>query len=79
MLPFIGMKKGPVIISPKDRSAKSFFKHLGKVIEIKVRNSQRFLDDSFFMASFYNLILLLAVGLFLGINQKEADQYVKEL
>ncbi len=80
-LPFIGMKKGPVIISPKDKSAKSFFKHLGKVIEIKSEKlSKGFWTTSSFMASFYNLIFVTSSWLISkGIKQKEADQYVKEL
>ena len=80
-LPFIGMKKGPVIISPKDRGAKSFFKHLGKVIEIKSEKlSKGFWTTSSFMASFYNLIFMTSTWLVSkGIKQKEADQYAKEL
>ena len=34
-MPFIGIKKGPVIICPKDKRVKKFFDKLGKTIEIK--------------------------------------------
>ena len=57
-LPFIGMKKGPVVIFPADKRAKSFFKHLGKVIEVRSEKiSKGFWATSSFMAPYYNLLL----------------------
>ena len=57
-LPFIGMRKGPVIISPKDKIVKNFFRHLGSVIELKNEKiSKGFWATSSFMASYYNLLL----------------------
>ena len=56
-LPFIGMRKGPIIICPNDNKLKNFFKHLGKVIELTSENkSKSFWATSSFMASFYNLL-----------------------
>ena len=40
-LPFIGMRKGPIIICPKDNKLKNFFKHLGKVIELTSENKSK--------------------------------------
>mgnify|MGYP002046001234 CR=1 FL=1 len=34
-LPFIGRRKGPIIVSPSNKKIKSFFKHLGEVIETR--------------------------------------------
>ena len=34
-MPFIGIKKGPIIICPRDKKVKKFFDKLGKTIEIK--------------------------------------------
>ncbi len=34
-LPFIGMRKGPIIICPRDNQLQNFFRHLGKVIALK--------------------------------------------
>ena len=80
-LPFIGMKKGPVVIFPADRSVKNFFKHLGKVIEIKSEKiSKGFWATSSFMASFYNLAFTTSNWLVSkGVKKKEAENYVREL
>jgi pyrroline-5-carboxylate reductase len=80
-LPFIGMKKGPVVISPADRNAKSFFKHLGKVIEIRSEKvSKGFWATSSFMAPFYNLAFVISNWLVSkGVKRKEAENYVREL
>ena len=80
-LPFIGMRKGPIIICPKDNKLKNFFKHLGKVIELTSENkSKSFWATSSFMASFY--ILLNETGSWLvskGIKRNEAENYTREL
>ncbi len=80
-LPFIGMKKGPVIISPFDKKLKYFFNHLGTVVEIKNEKlSKGFWATSSFMASFYNLIFVTSSWLkSKGIKGKEAERYVREL
>ena len=80
-LPFIGMKKGPVIICPADKRTKIFFSHLGTTVEIKNEKlSKGFWATSSFMASFYNLILTTYKWLITkGVKQKEADMYVREL
>ena len=80
-LPFIGMKKGPVVIFPADRNVKNFFKHLGKVIEIRSEKiSKGFWATSSFMASFYNLALTTSNWLVSkGVKKKEAENYVREL
>ena len=80
-LPFISMNKGPVIISPKDKKLKSFFNHLGKVIEIKSEKvSKGFWATSSFMAPFYNLVYSTSNWLVSkGANNKEAENYVREL
>jgi len=80
-LPFIGRRKGPIIISPVDKKAKSFFKHLGKVIEIKSEKvSKGFWATSSFMAPFYNLALETSNWLTSkGVKKKKAENYVREL
>ena len=56
-LPFINMRKGPIIIFPKDSQIKKFFSNLGTVIEVNKENlSKGFWSTSSFMASFYNLL-----------------------
>ena len=80
-LPFIGMKKGPIIICSSDKSLKSFFKHLGKVFEVKNEKlSKAFWSTSSFMAPYYNLLLSTSNWLVSkGIKRKEAENYTKEL
>ena len=75
------MKKGPVVIFPADRSVKNFFKHLGKVIEIRSEKiSKGFWATSSFMASFYNLAFTTSNWLVSkGVKKKEAENYVREL
>ena len=74
-LPFIGMKKGPIVIFPPDRSVKNFFKNLGKVIEVKSEKvSKSFWATSSFMAPFYNLVSTTSDWLVSkGVNRKEAE------
>ena len=80
-LPFIGMRKGPIIIWPKDNKLKNFFKHLGKVIELTSENkSKSFWATSSFMASFYNLLNETSSWLVSKwIKRNEAENYTREL
>jgi len=80
-LPFIGMRKGPIIICPKDNQLKNFFKYLGKVIELKnEKTSKAFWSTSSFMASFYFLLNQTSNWLTSkGIKKKDAEDYTREL
>ena len=80
-LPFIGMRKGPIIICPKNNQLKNFFKHLGKVIEQKnEKTSKAFWSTSSFMASFYFLLNQTSNWLTSkGIKRKDAEDYTREL
>ena len=80
-LPFIGMRKGPIIICPKNNQLKNFFKHLGKVIELKnEKTSKAFWSTSSFMASFYFLLNQTSNWLTSkGIKRKDAEDYTREL
>ena len=80
-LPFIGMKKGPIIICSPDKSLKIFFKHLGKVFMYKNEKlSRAFWSTSSFMAPYYNLLLSTSSWLVSkGIKKKEAEEYTREL
>ncbi len=80
-LPFIGMRKGPIIICPADKSLKNFFKHLGKVFEVKSEKiSKAFWATSSFMAPYYNLLLNTSNWLISkGIKKNEAEIYTREL
>ena len=80
-LPFIGMKKGPIIICPANKNLKQFFKHLGKVFMVKNEKlSKAFWSTSSFMASYYNLLSTTCDWLIAkGITRKEAEEYTREL
>ena len=80
-LPFIGMRKGPIIICTKNKQLKNFFKHLGKVIELKSeKTSKGFWATSSFMASFYNLLNQNSNWLVSkGIKRRDAEDYTREL
>ena len=80
-LPFIGMRKGPIIICPKNNQLKKFFKYLGKVIELKnEKTSKAFWSTSSFMASFYFLLNQTSNWLTSkGIKRKDAEDYTREL
>jgi len=80
-LPFIGLRKGPIIICPKNKQVKFFFKHLGTVIELSNEKiSKGFWATSSFMASFYNLLYETSNWLVSkGIKRNEAENYTKEL
>ena len=80
-LPFINMRKGPIIICPKDVQTKNFFNNLGSVIEVSNENvSKSFWSTSSFMASFYNLLNVTSSWLTSkGIKKNLAEKYTKEL
>ena len=80
-LPFIAMRKGPIIICPKNNQLKNFFKHIGKVIELKnEKTSKAFWSTSSFMASFYFLLNRTSEWLASkGIKRKDAENYTREL
>ncbi len=80
-LPFIGMKKGPIIICPANKKLRHFFRHLGRVFEVKNEKlSKAFWATSSFMASYYKLLSNTCNWLITkGIKRKEAEEYTKEL
>ena len=80
-MPFIGIKKGPIIICPKDKKVKKFFDKLGKTIEIKNEKiSKNFWTTSSFMAPFYNIMMVMSNWLTRkGVNKKAAEDYTREL
>ncbi len=80
-LPFINMRKGPIIICPSNKQIKNFFDHLGTVIEVKKENlSKGFWSTSSFMASYYNLLNVICNWLTSkGIQKLQAEKYTKEL
>ena len=80
-LPFIGMRKGPIIICPKDNKVKKFFDKLGKTIEVSSEKiSKNFWTISSFMAPFYNMMMVTSDWLVRkGVNKKAAEDYTREL
>ena len=80
-LPFINMKKGPIIVCPKDNQTKNLFSNLGTVIEVKKEKlSKGFWATSSFMASYYNLLNVTSSWLTSkGIKKTESEKYTKEL
>ena len=80
-LPFIGIRKGPVIICPRDKRVKKFFDKLGKTIEIKnEKTSKNFWTTSSFMAPFYHMMTVTSDWLVRkGVNRKAAEDYTREL
>jgi len=80
-LPFIGIRKGPVIICPRDKKVKNFFDKLGKSIEIKNEKiSKNFWATSSFMAPFYHTMVVTSDWLVRkGVNRKSAEDYTREL
>ncbi len=80
-LPFIGIKQGPVIICPRDKSVKRFFDKLGKAIEIKNEKiSKNFWTTSSFMAPYYHLMEVTSDWLVRrGVNRRAAEDYTREL
>ena len=79
-MPFIGIKKGPIVICPQNNAVKNFFDKLGKTIVIKSeKKSKNFWTASSFMAPYYNIMLALSDWLVRkGINKKAAENYTRE-
>ncbi len=79
-MPFIGIKKGPIIICPKDNKVKKFFDKLGTTIEIKNEKiSKNFWTTSSFMAPFYQIMATTSDWLVKkGVNRKAAENYSRE-
>ena len=80
-LPFIGIRKGPVIICPNDKAVKKFFDKLGKTIVIKNEKiSKNFWTTSSFMAPYYHMLLVTSNWLVSkGVNRRNAEDYSREL
>jgi len=80
-LPFINMRKGPIIVCPKNKMIRKFFNNLGTVIEVRNENLSRgFWSTSSFMASFYNLLKVTSDWLVSkGVKKNESEKYTKEL
>ena len=80
-LPPIEIKKGPIVVCPPNKTAKSFFNHLGKVIE--VRNEKvcnKFWSTSSLMAPFYELLKTSTDWLVRkGVEKSKATNYITEL
>ncbi len=80
-LPFIGIRKGPIIIYPKNKRVKFFFDKLGKTIEINDEKiSNNFWTTSSFMAPFYHMMEVFSNWLVRkGVNRRSAEDYTREL
>ena len=80
-LPPIEINKGPIVICPPNKSAKSLFKHLGLVIEIRNEKlSYKFWSTASIMAAYYELLNVSAGWLVKkGIKKKLANNYISEL
>ena len=80
-MPPIEIKKGPIIVCPPNKVAKSFFSHLGSVIEIKSENvCNKFWSTSSLMAPFYELLKTSTDWLVRkGVEKSKATNYITEL
>jgi len=80
-LPPIEIKKGPIIVCPPNKVVKSFFSHLGSVIEVKSENvCNKFWSTSALMAPFYELLKVSTNWLVRkGVDQVKATNYITEL
>ena len=80
-MPFIGIKKGPIVICPQDKAVKNFFDKLGKTIVIKSeKKSKNFWTTSSFMAPFYQVLLEMSNWLVnRGGKRRSAQDYTREL
>ena len=80
-LPFIGIRKGPIIICPRDKKLKFFFNKLGKAIEINNEKiSKNFWTTSSIMAPFYYFMESTSNWLVKrGVKRKSAEDYTREL
>jgi pyrroline-5-carboxylate reductase len=80
-LPPIEINKGPIVICPPNKIAKSLFKHLGAVIEVRNENlSYKFWSTASLMAAFYEILNISSKWLIKkGIKKNVADNYISEL
>jgi pyrroline-5-carboxylate reductase len=80
-LPPIEIRKGPIVICPPNKAAKSFFSHLGSVIEVKSEKiCNKFWSTSALMAPFYELLRVSTDWLiYKGVDQSKATHYITEL
>jgi len=80
-LPPIEIKKGPIVIYPPNKVAKSFFSYLGSVIEVKNENlCNKFWSTSALMAPFYELLKVSTDWLVRkGVDESRATNYITEL
>ena len=80
-LPPIEIKKGPIVVCPPNKIAKSFFSHLGSVIEVKSEKvCNKFWSTSALMAPFYELLKVSTDWLVRkGVDESNATNYVTEL
>ena len=80
-LPFISLKKGPVPISPPNKSVKAFFDKIGTTIEIKNEKlSINFWAISGMMASYYDMQRSMSEWLTKrGIKKLDAQKYITSL
>tara|TARA_A100001011_G_scaffold55813_1_gene54653 strand:+ start:6952 stop:7716 length:765 start_codon:yes stop_codon:yes gene_type:complete len=80
-LPFIENRLGPVIISPKNKTAKRIFSKLGSVIEIdNEKTSFNFWSTSSIMAAYYEILNSTANWLIKKkVKRRLAVNYISEL
>ncbi len=80
-LPFIGIKKGPIIICPRDEKVRKFFDKLGKTIVIKNEKiSKNFWATSSLMAPYYHMLEVMSNWLVKrGVGRSSAENYTREL
>jgi len=73
-MPFIGIKKGPIIICPKDKKVKNFFDKLGMTIEInnEIISKNFWTTSSFIMKTTSDWLVKR------GVKRKAAENYSKE-
>jgi len=80
-LPPIEIKKGPIVVCPPNKTAKSFFNHLGIVIEVRSEKvCNKFWSTSSLMAPFYELLKTSTDWLVRkGVEKSKATNYITEL
>tara|TARA_B110000967_G_scaffold103412_1_gene106071 strand:- start:154 stop:924 length:771 start_codon:yes stop_codon:yes gene_type:complete len=80
-LPPIEIKKGPIVVCPPNKIAKSFFNHLGSVIEVKSEKvCNKFWSTSALMAPFYEFLKVSTDWLIhKGVDESKATNYITEL
>ncbi|MAJ85504.1 MAG: pyrroline-5-carboxylate reductase [Candidatus Pelagibacter sp.] len=80
-LPFIENKIGPIVVSPKNKTAKRIFSKLGNVIEVNNEKiSYNFWSTSSIMAAYYEILNISTNWLVKkGVNRKMATKYIAEL